>query len=97
MTDLGTFTSINGTTTITISGLTTIKKLFVTADITKYNDDCYDTMIDISDNNHHIFAGYGNNTYKQFGFCGNANAVSGNTFTWKWNSAVTFYYIAYGN
>lgn len=87
------FTSINGTATITVNDLSEIKYIAVL----KSNGSggtALATAIDLNSDTPHCYVS--NSTYSQFGFKGSPSAVSGNTFTWYWNSAVTFYYIAYG-
>lgn len=89
----GSFASINGTATITVNGLSEIKQIYVGLSA----NNPFETMIDITHPEFPIFCGRGDNhTYDSFGFKGSTDAVSGNTFTWYWNNASTFYYIAYG-
>lgn len=84
------FTSINGTATITVNGLTEIKYIAVF-----YANQSYaSTAIDLIDTTPYCVAG--DSTYRSYGFEGSTSAISGNTFRWKWNGSARFRYVAYG-
>jgi hypothetical protein len=88
----GSFSAINGTVTITVNGLSEIKYIA----IFDWNSDhsIAMTAIDLTGDTPYCVA---DEVYKILGFEGSASAVSGNTFTYKWNSQVDgLTYEAYG-
>lgn len=87
----GSFTSASvGNTTVTVSDLSEIKYIAVF----ESHNPIACSAIDLTDDSNQYVVASG--TYLQFGFVGSTSAVTSNTFTWRWNSAVNFKYVAYG-